>query len=97
MFNSIFVAAATILLGLIINGFPGSAFPVLRFPGRNIVFIMVLTFWIHSRRLRFALHRRPVHRAAGHLSRLDWSGRGKRNSHILFRQFFAQLPRELTE
>jgi multiple sugar transport system permease protein len=99
VFNSIFVAAATVLLGLVINGFAGYAFAVLRFPGRNILFfLIVLTFLVPFEAIAIPLY--TVVRSTGWLDTYQGLiGPGIANGIVifLFRQFFAQIPRELAE
>jgi multiple sugar transport system permease protein len=99
VFNSIFVAAATVLLGLVINGFAGYAFAVLRFPGRNILFfLIVLTFLVPFEAIAIPLY--TVVRSIGWLDTYQGLiGPGIANGIVifLFRQFFAQIPRELAE
>jgi multiple sugar transport system permease protein/putative chitobiose transport system permease protein len=99
VFNSIFVAAATVLLGLVINGFAGYAFAVLRFPGRNILFfLIVLTFLVPFEAIAIPLY--TVVRSIGWLDTYQGLiGPGVANGIVifLFRQFFAQIPRELAE
>lgn len=97
--NSVFVAAATVLLGLVINGFAGYAFAVLRFPGRNVLFfLIVLTFLVPFEAIAIPLY--TVVRSIGWLDTYQGLiGPGVANGIVifLFRQFFAQIPRELAE
>jgi multiple sugar transport system permease protein len=99
VFNSAFVAGATVLLGLVINGFAGYAFAVLRFPGRNILFfLIVLTFLVPFEAIAIPLY--TVVRSIGWLDTYEGLiGPGVANGIVifLFRQFFAQIPRELAE
>ena len=99
VFNSVFVAAATVLLGLVINGFAGYAFAVLRFPGRNVLFfLIVLTFLVPFEAIAIPLY--TVVRSIGWLDTYQGLiGPGVANGIVifLFRQFFAQIPRELAE
>jgi multiple sugar transport system permease protein len=97
--NSVFVAGATVLLGLVINGFAGYAFAVLRFPGRNVLFfLIVLTFLVPFEAIAIPLY--TVVRSIGWLDTYQGLiGPGIANGIVifLFRQFFAQIPRELAE
>jgi multiple sugar transport system permease protein len=97
--NSMFVAGATVLLGLVINGFAGYAFAVLRFPGRNVLFfLIVLTFLVPFEAIAIPLY--TVVRSIGWLDTYQGLiGPGVANGIVifLFRQFFAQIPRELAE
>jgi multiple sugar transport system permease protein len=97
--NSVFVAGATVLLGLVINGFAGYALAVLRFPGRNVLFfLIVLTFLVPFEAIAIPLY--TVVRSIGWLDTYQGLiGPGIANGIVifLFRQFFAQIPRELAE
>jgi multiple sugar transport system permease protein len=97
--NSVLVAGATVFLGLVINGFAGYAFAVLRFPGRNILFfLIVLTFLVPFEAIAIPLY--TVVRSIGWLDTYQGLiGPGVANGIVifLFRQFFAQIPRELAE
>jgi multiple sugar transport system permease protein len=99
VFNSVVVAGATVLLGLVINGFAGYAFAVLRFPGRNVLFfLIVLTFLIPFEAIAIPLY--TVVRSIGWLDTYQGLiGPGVANGIVifLFRQFFSQIPRELAE
>ena len=97
--NSVFVAGATVLLGLVINGFAGYSFAVLRFPGRNFLFfLIVLTFLVPFEAIAIPLY--TVVRSIGWLDTYQGLiGPGVANGIVifLFRQFFSQIPRELAE
>jgi multiple sugar transport system permease protein len=97
--NSVFVAGATVLLGLVINGLAGYTFAVLRFPGRNFLFfLIVLTFLVPFEAIAIPLY--TVVRSIGWLDTYQGLiGPGVANGIVifLFRQFFAQIPRELAE
>ncbi|HSZ78034.1 MAG TPA: carbohydrate ABC transporter permease [Chthoniobacterales bacterium] len=99
VFNSVVVAGVTVLLGLVINGFAGYAFAVLRFPGRNVLFfLIVLTFLIPFEAIAIPLY--TVVRSIGWLDTYQGLiGPGVANGIVifLFRQFFSQIPRELAE
>ena len=97
--NSVFVSGATVLLGLVVNGFAGYAFAVLRFPGRSVLFfLIVLTFLVPFEAIAIPLY--TVVRSIGWLDTYQGLiGPGVANGIVifLFRQFFAQIPRELAE
>jgi multiple sugar transport system permease protein len=99
VFNSVFVSGATVLLGLLVNGFAGYAFAALRFPGRNaLFFLIVLTFLVPFEAIAIPLY--TVVRSIGWLDTYQGLiGPGVANGIVifLFRQFFAQIPRELAE
>jgi multiple sugar transport system permease protein len=99
VFNSIFVSIATVVLGLIINGFAGYAFAVLRFRGRDFLFfVIVLTFLVPFEAIAIPLY--TVVRSIGWLDTYQGLiGPGVANGIVifLFRQFFSQIPREIAE
>jgi multiple sugar transport system permease protein len=99
VFNSLFVAFATVLFGLTVNSLAGFAFAILRFPGRNILFgVTVLTFLVPFEAISIPLY--TVVRSLGWLDTyLALIVPGVANGIVifLFRQFFAQVPRELVD
>jgi multiple sugar transport system permease protein/putative chitobiose transport system permease protein len=99
VFNSLFVALATVLAGLGVNSLAGFAFAVLRFPGRNALFGMtVLTFLVPFEAISVPLY--TVVRSLGWLDTyLALIVPGVANGIVifLFRQFFSQVPRELVD
>ena len=99
VFNSLFVALATVLAGLGVNSLAGFAFAVLRFPGRNALFgITVLTFLVPFEAISIPLY--TVVRSLGWLDTyLALIVPGVANGIVifLFRQFFSQVPRELVD
>ncbi len=99
VFNSIFVSIVTVVLGLIINGFAGYAFAVLRFRGRDFLFfVIVLTFLVPFEAIAIPLY--TVVRSIGWLDTYQGLiGPGVANGIVifLFRQFFSQIPREIAE
>jgi ABC-type glycerol-3-phosphate transport system permease component len=99
VFNSLFVALATVLGGLGVNSLAGFAFAVLRFPGRNALFgITVLTFLVPFEAISIPLY--AVVRSLGWLDTyLALIVPGIANGIVifLFRQFFSQVPRELVD
>ncbi len=99
VFNSLFVALATVLAGLVVNSLAGFAFAVLRFPGRNALFgITVLTFLVPFEAISIPLY--TVVRSLGWLDTymaLIVPGVANGIVIFLFRQFFSQVPRELVD
>lgn len=99
VFNSLFVAIATVLAGLAVNSLAGFAFAILRFPGRNALFaVTVLTFLVPFEAISIPLY--TVVRSLGWLDTyLALIVPGVANGIVifLFRQFFAQVPRELVD
>ena len=99
VFNSLFVALATVLAGLGVNSLAGFAFAVLRFPGRNALFgITVLTFLVPFEAISIPLY--TVVRSLGWLDTymaLIVPGVANGIVIFLFRQFFSQVPRELVD
>jgi multiple sugar transport system permease protein/putative chitobiose transport system permease protein len=97
--NSFFVASATIVLGLLINSTAGFAFAVLRFPGRNLLFFLtVLTFLVPFEAISIPLY--TVIRALGWIDTyyaLIVPAVANGIVIFLFRQFFAQIPREFVD
>ena len=99
VFNSLFVALATVLAGLGVNSLAGFAFAVLRFPGRNALFgITVLTFLVPFEAISIPLY--TVVRSLGWLDTymaLIVPDVANGIVIFLFRQFFSQVPRELVD
>jgi multiple sugar transport system permease protein len=97
--NSFFVASATIVLGLLINSMAGFAFAVLQFPGRNLLFFLtVLTFLVPFEAISIPLY--TVIRSLGWIDTyyaLIIPAVANGIVIFLFRQFFAQIPRELVD
>jgi len=97
--NSFFVASATIVLGLLINSMAGFAFAVLRFSGRNLLFFLtVLTFLVPFEAISIPLY--TVIRSLGWIDTyyaLIIPAVANGIVIFLFRQFFAQIPRELVD
>ena len=109
IFNSVFVTASTVILGLIINSMAGFAIAVLRWKGKSIVLSMIIATLI----VPFETIAIPLLLI---VSRLPWIGpegitQGWLNSYhvmiipsitsafsiFLFVQFFRSLPTELVE
>ena len=97
--NSLLVAVATVIGGLIINGLAGYAFAVFQFPGRRLLFfVTVLTFLVPFETISIPLY--------GMIKAFGWIDTyaalivpGLANGVVifLFRQFFAEIPPELAE
>jgi multiple sugar transport system permease protein len=99
VFNSVFVATATVLGGLIINGLAGFVFAVFQFPGRQLLFfITVLSFLVPFEAISIPLYN--VIKLLGWIDSyyaLIIPGLANGVVIFLFRQFFSQIPRELAE
>jgi ABC-type glycerol-3-phosphate transport system permease component len=99
LWNSFLVAFLSVTVGLAVNGCAGFAFAVLSFPGKNLLFALtVLTFLVPSEAIAVPLY--TVVRNLGWLDTyagLVVPGLANGITIFLFRQFFAQIPRELAE
>jgi multiple sugar transport system permease protein len=99
VFNSVFVATATVLGGLIINGLAGFVFAVFQFPGRQLLFFLtVLSFLVPFEAISIPLYN--VIKLFGWIDSyyaLIIPGLANGVVIFLFRQFFSQIPRELAE
>ena len=99
IFNSLLVAATTVLGGLIVNGLAGFAFAVIQFPGRQILFfVTVLTFLVPFETISVPLY--GVIKSFGWIDTyyaLVMPGLANGVVIFLFRQFFGQIPHELAE
>jgi multiple sugar transport system permease protein len=97
--NSAFVAAMTVLGGLIINGLAGFVFAVFQFPGRQLLFfVTVLSFLVPFEAISIPLYN--VIKLFGWIDSyyaLIVPGLANGVVIFLFRQFFSQIPRELAE
>ncbi len=97
--NSLFVSLGTVALALVVNSMAGFAFAAFRFPGRNVLFILVLASFM----MPFESIVIPLYALMRFLGWTDTyqalilpevaSGL----SIFLFRQFFAAIPRDLYE
>lgn len=97
--NSLFVALATVTLGIVVNALAGFAFAVFEFRGRRVLFVAVLASFM----MPFEAIVIPLY----HLMRfLGWTDSYRAlilpevaSGFVifLFRQFFAGLPKELFE
>lgn len=99
IFNTMFVAFATILGGLVVSGLAGFAFAKFRFPGKQPLFLLtVLTFMVPFEAIAI-----PSYTLIQQLGWLDTylalivPGIANGISIFLFRQFFAEIPDNLIE
>jgi ABC-type glycerol-3-phosphate transport system permease component len=99
LWNSFLVTFLAVAAGLAVNGCAGFAFAVLSFPGKNLLFaLMVLSFLAPAEAIAVPLY--TVVRNLGWLDTyagLVVPGLANGITIFLFRQFFAQIPRELAE
>jgi putative chitobiose transport system permease protein len=97
--NSVLVAAATVVLGLVVCALAAFALAVIEFPGRTAVFaIMVVSFLIPFDAIAVPLF--DIFRRAGLQNSymgLILPGVGNGLAIFLLRQFFLGIPRELSE
>jgi len=99
LFNTAFVALATVAVGLVVNGLAGFAFAVMAFRGKRILFAAVLiSAMVPAEALAI-----PLYRVVGALGMLDSYGAliapavSNGIAIFLFRQFFAEIPPEIKE
>lgn len=109
VFNSVFVTAITLILGLIFNSLAGFAFAVLRWPGKNLILAVIIATFI----VPFETIAVPLLLL---VNNLPWIGAGGvtvgwlNSYHVqivpfiadalsifLFVQFFRDLPSEIIE
>lgn len=99
IFNSIFVAAVTVLVGLFICSTAAFALAVIDFPGRQVVFsIMIVSFLIPFDAIAVPLYglMRGLELQNTYIG-LILPGIGNGLAVFLLRQFFLGLPKELRE
>ena len=97
--NSVIVTAVTLVIGLAICSTAAFALAVLRFPGRGVVFaVMVVSFLIPFDAIAIPLAAifRDVHLESSYLG-LILPGVGNGFAVFLLRGFFMGIPRELSE
>lgn len=98
-FNSVFISAVVTLITLLLGSAAGYAFARLEFPGREILFWLVLASFM----MPFEVMLIPLYRMMGDLQLVGtkWSiilpSAAGPFSVYLFRQFFLSLPRELED
>ena len=99
LLNTIIVAGATVALGILVNGLAGFAFTVFDFPGKDVLFVLVLiTFLLPFEAIAMPLY--AVVRQFGWLdtyAALILPAVANGLAIFLFRQFFSQVPKELIE
>ena len=99
IFNSILVTALTVLVGLYVCATAAFALAVIEFPGRNLVFVvMIVSFLIPFDAIAVPLYR--IMRDLGFQNSyagLVLPGIGNGIAVFLLRQFFLALPRDLGE
>lgn len=99
LLNTLFVCAVTVVAGIAVNSLAGFAFAVFEFPGKRILFILVLiTFMVPFEVMALPLY------VIVNLLHMDNSYQALilpalANGIVifLFRQFFYDIPRELLE
>lgn len=99
LLNSFIVAASTILFGVLINSMAGFALARFYFPGKRIVFFLVLiTFMVPFESIVIPLY--ILVRGLGFINTyaaLIVPALSNGLAIFLFRQFFAEVPRDLLE
>lgn len=99
LFNSFFVAFASIILGMIFNAMAGFGLAKFNFPGKNIIFILVLiTFMVPFESIVIPLY--LLVKRLGFIntySALILPAVSNGLGIFLFRQFFVEVPDELLE
>ena len=99
VFNSLFVAITTVAAGALVNSLAAYAFARLRFPGRDILFLLVLLTII----IPFEAIALPLYQVVRQLGWLDSyqvlivPTLANAFSIFLLRQFFLGIPSELEE
>ena len=99
IFNSVFVASATVVVGLIICSMAGFVLAVIDFPFRNAVFVLlIISFLIPFDAVAFPLFgiMRDLSLQNSYLG-LILPGIGNGLAIFMLRQFFMAVPRELNE
>lgn len=99
LLNTAFVAFATVGAGLVVNGLAGFAFAVLRFRGKRVLFVIALaSAMVPAEALAI-----PLFQLVGELGLLDSYAAliapavSNGMAIFLFRQFFAEVPPEISE
>lgn len=99
IFNSMLVAVLTVVVGLVVCATAAFALAVVEFPGRNVVFaVMVISFLIPFDAIALPLY--EIMRGFGLQNTyvgLVLPGVGNGLAVFLLRQFFLGLPRELRD
>lgn len=99
IFNSLFISVTTVVVGSLVNSLAAYAFARLEFPGRDLLFLMVLLTII----IPFEAIALPLYQVVRQLGWLDTYQvmiapmLANAFSIFLLRQFFMGIPRELEE
>lgn len=99
LFNSVFVAAAAVAIGLFVNSLAAFALSAIDFPGRQVVFIVVVvSFLVPFESIAIPLSNtvRSLGFDNGYPA-LIAPGVANGFAIFLLRQFFLEIPRELSE
>jgi ABC-type glycerol-3-phosphate transport system permease component len=94
--NTLFVAAATVAFGIVVNGLAGFAFAVFEFPGKKTILSLVIISFM----LPFEAIALPLYNVTEQLGWLDHvialivPAVANGLAVFLFYQFFAQIPRD---
>lgn len=99
IFNSVFVSAITVVVGLCVSAAAAFALAVIEFPGRAVVFtIIVISFLIPFDAIALPLYTimRGFHLQNSYVG-LILPGIGNGLAVFLLRQFFLGIPKELRE
>lgn len=97
--NTLFVCGVTIVLGIIMASMAGFAFAQLDFPGKNLVFILVLFSFL----IPFDVIAIPLYGFFYKINQLNsfqaliLPGLANGLAVFLFKQFFEEIPKEVTE
>ena len=99
IFNSIYITAVTVIVGIVISAMAGFALAIIRFPGREVIFVvMVISFLIPFDAIALPLF--GIMRDLGlqnTYTGLILPGIGNGLAVFLFRQFFLGIPKDLRE
>lgn len=99
LFNSVLVAAVTVVLGLLVNSLAAFALSAIDFPGRTVVFtVIVVSFLVPFESIAIPLS--DTVRSLGFdngYPALIAPGIANGFAIFLLRQFFLEIPKELSE
>ena len=99
LFNSVFVAGAAVLIGLFVNSLAAFALSAIEFPGRRVVFVfVVVSFLVPFESIAIPLSNtvRSIGLDNGYPA-LIAPGVANGFAIFLLRQFFLEIPKELSE
>lgn len=99
VFNSVFVAFGSVFIGLLVNSMAAFALSAIEFPGRSVVFaVVIVTFLIPFEAIAIPLASTVRTLGLGN-SYSALMGPGIANGFAIFmlRQFFLNVPKELSE